>query len=162
MRHLKLTFIFAFAGSLAFASCEKKIMVQHAVPYQEIGATASSVIQDQDLPENVKAFLKKYYPDATVTAYEIKTIPEGKKYEVKLNNGAEIDFDNDGNWEEISDKQGIPEYIIPKNIQSYVSKTYPGIKIESIDKEQNKIKVELLNDLDLEFDLQGNFLRIDP
>jgi len=172
MKNPKLMLIFSFAGSMLFASCEKKVIVQNPVPAQETArdvqladssSSAASAVQNQDLPKKVKDFLNQYYPNATIAAYEVKTIPAiGKKYEVKLNNGAEIDFDSNGNWEEISDKQGVPDTLIPTSIKSYVSKNYQGTKIESIDKERNKIKVELINDLDLEFDLKGNFLRIDP
>jgi len=115
----------------------------------------------QQMPANVKSFLAKYYPKATVIKYEAKTTLVGKKYEVKLNNGAEIDFDKNGNWEEISDKQGVPNVLIPAKIKSYLNQHYKGVAVESIDKDGNKIKVDLLNDIDLEFDKNGNFLRVD-
>ena len=104
--------------------------------------------------------MAKYYPKATVAKYESKNTLVGRKYEVKLNNGAEIDFDKNGNWEEISDKQGVPTDLIPVKIKAYVDKKYKGVKVEAIDKEKNKIKVDLNNDIDLDFDKNGNFVRI--
>ncbi|SDF26171.1 PepSY-like domain-containing protein [Epilithonimonas hungarica] len=115
----------------------------------------------QEMPATIKSFLAKYYPKATVVKYEAKSTVVGKKYEVKLNNGAEIDFDKNGNWEEISDKQGIVSALIPAKIKAYLDQHYKGIKVESIDKERNKIKVDLQNDIDLEFDKNGKFLRVD-
>lgn len=145
-----------FSGSLFFQAVEKN--------ETRLNPEVSSVnisIGFQTMPANVKSFLAKYYPKATVAKYEAKNTVVGKKYEVKLNNGAEIDFDKNGNWEEISDKQGVPSALIPASINAYIAKNYKGIKVESIDKESNKIKVDLMNDIDLEFDKNGKFLRID-
>jgi hypothetical protein len=115
----------------------------------------------QEMPATIKSFLAKYYPKATVVKYEAKSTVVGKKYEVKLNNGAEIDFDKNGNWEEINDKQGVSSALIPAKIKTYLNQHYKGVKVESIDKERNKIKVDLQNDIDLEFDKNGKLLRID-
>lgn len=156
MKLNKLSLVMLFSGSLFF----------HAVEKNEVSLTTevNSVnisTMFQTMPANVKSFLAKYYPKATVAKYEAKNTVVGKKYEVKLNNGAEIDFDKNGNWEEISDKQGVPSALIPATINAYLVKNYKGIKVESIDKESNKIKVDLMNDIDLEFDKNGKFLRID-
>lgn len=145
-----------FSGSLFFQAVGKnEISVNSEVKSVNVESAF------QTLPANVKNFLAKYYPKATVSKYEAKTTVVGKKYEVKLNNGAEIDFDKNGNWEEISDKQGVPTALIPASIKAYIAKNYKGVKVESIDKESNKIKVDLMNDIDLEFDKNGKFLRID-
>lgn len=145
-----------FSGSLFFHAVEKN----EVSPKTEVNSVNVSTMF-QTMPANVKNFLAKYYPKATVAKYEAKNTVVGKKYEVKLNNGAEIDFDKNGNWEEISDKMGVPMSLIPVKIKAYLDKKYKGVKVESIDKEKNKIKVELLNDIDLEFDKTGNFLRLD-
>lgn len=145
-----------FSGSLFFQAVEKN---ETRLSPEVNSVNISTMFQT--MPANVKSFLAKYYPKATVVKYEAKNTVVGKKYEVKLNNGAEIDFDKNGNWEEISDKQGVPSALIPVTIKAYLAKNYKGIKVESIDKESNKIKVDLMNDIDLEFDKNGKFLRVD-
>ena len=156
MKLNKLSLVMLFSGSLFFQAVEKNETRLNP----EVSSVNISTIF-QTMPANVKSFLAKYYPKATVAKYEAKNTVVGKKYEVKLNNGAEIDFDKNGNWEEISDKQGVPSALIPATIKAYIAKNYKSIKVESIDKESNKIKVDLMNDIDLEFDKNGKFLRID-
>ena len=56
---------------------------------------------------------------------------------------------------------GVPSSVVPSKVQAYVRKYYPQNKIVYWEKEWNKQKVELDNDLDLEFTLKGDFLRID-
>lgn len=156
MKLNKLSCILMFSGTMLFQAAEKKeITFKTEINSEEVSSPF------QQMPANIKSFLAKYYPKATVAKYESKTTVAGKKYEFKLNNGAEIDFDKNGNCEEISDKQGVPSALIPATINAYLSKNYKGVKVESIDKESNKIKVDLINDIDLEFDKNGKFLRID-
>jgi len=156
MKSNKLSLVLLFSGAMLFQAVEKK-----EVSFNSEVKSINISVPFQQMPANIKSFLAKYYPKATVAKYEAKTTVVGKKYEVKLNNGAEIDFDKNGNWEEISDKQGVPAALIPASIKTYLAKNYKGVNVESIDKESNKIKVDLINDIDLEFDKNGKFLRID-
>lgn len=153
MKLNKINLVLLFAGTLFFQANDKV--------NSDLLNPVNLSVSYQQMPANVKSFIAKHYPKATVIKYESKTTLTGKKYEVKLNNGAEIDFDKNGNWEEISDKQGVPTVLIPAKIKSYLNQHYKGVKVESIDKDGNKIKVDLLNDIDLEFDKNGNFLRVD-
>lgn len=156
MKLNKLSLVMIFSGTLFFQAVEKnEIDLNNEINSLNVSASF------QTMPANIKSFLAKYYPKATVVKYESKSTVVGKKHEVKLNNGAEIDFDKNGNWEEISDKQGVPSALIPAKIKTYLAQKYKGVKVEAIDKEKNKIKVDLINDIDLEFDKNGNFLRID-
>lgn len=153
MKLNKINLIWLFAGTLFFQANDKV--------NSDLLNPVNLSVSYQQMPANVKSFIAKHYPKATVIKYESKTTLTGKKYEIKLNNDAEIDFDKNGNWEEISDKQGVPTVLIPAKIKSYLNQHYKGVKVESIDKDGNKIKVDLLNDIDLEFDKNGNFLRVD-
>jgi len=157
MKLNKLSLVMLFSGTLLFQANDKIDLKINPEISNPINLSSSY----QQMPANVKSFIAKYYPKATVVKYEAKTTLVGKKYEVKLNNGAEIDFDKNGNWEEISDKQGVPTALIPAKIKTYLDQKYKGVKVEAIDKESNKIKVDLLNDIDLEFDRNGKFLRVD-
>lgn len=156
MKLNKLSLVMLLSGTLFLQAVNK-----NEIGLNPIGNSVNVPSSFQTMPANIKSFLAKYYPKATVAKYEAKSTVVGKKYEVKLNNGAEIDFDKNGNWEEISDKQGVPTALIPVKIKTYLDQKYKGLKVESIDKEKNKIKVDLMNDIDLEFDKNGKFLRID-
>lgn len=156
MKLNKLSLVLVFSGSLLLQAVGK-----NEITINLVANPVKSSEFYQEMPATIKSFLGKYYPKATVVKYEAKSTVVGKKYEVKLNNGAEIDFDKNGNWEEISDKQGISFALIPAKIKAYLNQNYKGIKVEKIDKERNKIKIDLQNDIDLEFDKNGKFLRID-
>ena len=83
-------------------------------------------------------------------------------YKVLLTGGTEIEFDGKGNWEEIDgNKKAIPNTVLPQKITSYVASNYKGQGVEKIEKESWGYQIELLSGLEIEFDNNGKFLRID-
>lgn len=123
-------------------------------------------IGDEDLPAVSKSFINDFFSNAKITSV-IKD-KEGAnlfEYEVKLNNGVDIKFDQVGNWLDVearNDREALPNtsFILPA-IVSYVNSSYPSVGINGIDREPNGFDVELTNDVDLIFDSQGNFIRED-
>ncbi len=117
------------------------------------------------LPDVAKKFVAEHFPDATILNVDNKQSPitDGTVFEVKLSDKTEIDFDKDGEWREINAEDGValPLSVLPTNIQDYVKKNYANVQVLSVDKEMDYIAVDLANDTDLIFDLDGNFLRID-
>lgn len=154
-------------GSLPYTAMTPGTSAQSAaMPDDSVtGLTVRNEAQkSQEMPASVRRFLNRYYKNIGVVKYKTKTtVGKGKQYEIELENGVETEFDNSGNWTEIKDYKGVPASLVPRKISSYVSQKYPDIKIKSIEKEtrKKKIEVELLDGTDLEFDLAGNFLRID-
>ena len=70
--------------------------------------------------------------------YEVKTKTSGIEYEIELNNQVEMDFDNDENWRELKDNNGVPDVLLPAKVKSYVTQNYKDIKIAKIDLKENK------------------------
>lgn len=122
------------------------------------------VIQKNELPKAAQTFIQKYFGEETPsqiikdTDHLIYT-----EYKVFLNNGVEIEFDDNGNWEEIKNQanQAIPTNFIAKPILDYVKKSFPNTHIVKIEKDKRGFDVELSNGIDLEFNSKGNFVRID-
>lgn len=149
MRKIGFNLSVLCAGVLLFTSCEKE-----------------EVISSNDLPSTATIFLKDYFSDVQIlSVVKEKDIIGGSTFEVLLNNGIEVKFDSNGDWDEVEakdDRQAIPTGFITPNITNYVNSKYAPALINSIDKEKATFDVELTNGLDLEFDREGNFLRIDP
>lgn len=123
-----------------------------------------SAISASDLPIAATTFVTTYFPNATYLTIkkQYKADNDGSIYDVHLTNGFEVDFDANGNWIDIDgNHQAIPVELVPEKIQTYITTNYANQFAISIDKEPTYIEVELSNNLELVFDLQGNFLRID-
>jgi hypothetical protein len=83
-------------------------------------------------------------------------------YTVLLSDGSKVEFDSKGKWESVENKKsGVPASVIPAKIKEYVATNYPSLLIVKIEKSMYGYEVELSNDLDLKFDANGNFQRVD-
>lgn len=110
------------------------------------------------LPAAAQQFIAQYFANATIVNVELDDFV----YEVLLSNGAEIDFDMNGNWREVDCHTfAVPQDIVPANIQNFVATSYPNNFIVKIELKNQRYEIELNNHLDLVFDINGNFLYID-
>lgn len=84
-------------------------------------------------------------------------------YEVILNDGTEISFDRNGNWDniEVGPQGNIPSALIPKAIISYIKSAQPGQKILGIEKNRSNYEVELANGVEMKFSKDGQFIKYD-
>lgn len=119
------------------------------------------VISVDNLPTNVQTFLQTHFPSQEVRMVE----KDNDSYDVYLINGFEIEFTLSGEWDDVDGRgQQIPASIvalIPTNIPTYVTTNYPNQFIVEINKEHFGYEIDLNNNMELEFDTEGNFLRID-
>ena len=120
------------------------------------------IIPFNQLPAKAKTFIHQYFKDVKVMNVIQDKDVFSKDFDVNFENGTKIEFDRTGNWKEIKTLSGsVPSSLVPAKIKQYISNNYKGASIVEIDKDTYKIDVELSNGVDLDFDKNGNFLRID-
>ncbi len=119
------------------------------------------VISYDKLPVTSQSFIESHFPG--VEAVLVEKDDDG--YDVRLSNGVEIDFNLNGEWDEVDGKnQELPEGIrslIPASIVEYVTTNYPDQAIVEINKEPYGYEVGLSNAVELEFNADGEFIRVD-
>lgn len=119
------------------------------------------MIPVEQLPAAAKTFIKQHFPQQGI-AYAQKDGFVRPTFEARLNNGTEIDFDTNGNWDKVDCKlTAVPAELIPEAIANYVKANFPGNAITKIDKERHGFDIELDNDLDLKFNKSGQFFGMD-
>ncbi|MGO3194433.1 MAG: PepSY-like domain-containing protein [Sphingobacterium sp.] len=123
------------------------------------------IIKTEDLPATGQSFLKEHFGDQKIISVEKENEgSEGIEYEARLDNGVVVKFDKDGVWKEADAPANLylPTAFILPTIVNYVGTEYPDAGINDIDKERAGFDVELTSGLDLVFNLDGDFVRIDP
>ncbi|NDV47361.1 hypothetical protein D0T49_09920 [Paludibacter sp. 221] len=116
----------------------------------------------EKLPTAAKEFVEKHFSKEQISYIKIDEELVYTTYEVVFVSGTEIEFTRDGEWKEIDTKlNAIPDSIVPANILQYVKNNFKDASIKQIEKRKRTYEVELSNHLDLKFDMQGNFIRID-
>ncbi|GEM_PF-236592 len=134
-----------------------------------ISGGEGAIINKENLPQPALSFL-----DAHFTNINIRYIKQdNNEYEVYLN-GYDLEFDLQGNWTKVDGYVGYIKTALPASfltldpvntINSYIVTNYPGRSIMEIEKDYDNgvmhYDVKLDNSLDLVFDAQGRFIRID-
>ena len=118
-------------------------------------------VSTRDLPQTIQSFLASHFPNASVAT----TIKDGNDYEIRMNNGWEMEFDHNGQWENIDCKRDeVPASVlalIPETIVSYINSNFATAFITEISRDRSGYDVELSNGLDMKFSSKGIFKAID-
>ena len=111
------------------------------------------VINYNQLPQNSQQFVNKYFGAKQVGSVLLDDDFFSKEYKVYLANGTKVEFDGNRNT--------IPTGFVPAKITNYVKRSFPNTKIIKIEKDNNSIEAKLNNGLEVKFDRNGNFVKID-
>jgi len=115
-------------------------------------------VNPTELPVAILSYIQQNYPAASITKVELS----GNVYEVYLNNGIELYFNQNGEFLGFQmDDLIISINELPQAILDYVAVNYPNQTIVKAEIDDNRYEVELNNEIELYFDLNGNFLFAD-
>lgn len=158
-------------SSMAMYSCQSKSEKQTYTEIEENGQqkiettdSDETLVQTNNLPQNAQMFIKQNFGSETLQSVIKENDRKGDEYKVQLSNGIKIEFDANGEWKEVKAElanQSVGALFLPQITRDYLSTNYPNIGVESVDRDVQGIDVDLLNGIDLKFDTNGNFLRID-
>lgn len=119
------------------------------------------VISPNDLPATSNNYVTTHFPSQKIVQ-AVKEVDDLKTtWKVYLDNGTKLEFNKSGDIIDIESNQELPDSVIPSAILNYVNTNYPSEFIKEWELDSTKQDVKLSNGLTLEFDRNGNFLRID-
>ncbi len=121
----------------------------------------NTILPENEYPAEIVAFVQTHFSGANIVKLVRERDGAEVKYEVRLSSGVKLEFNSDKRVIEIESYTKLPDSVIPAKILDYVQKNYPNAFIVSWELERNKQSVKLNSGIELEFDLAGNFLRID-
>lgn len=142
-------------NTLKFISCSAILFIFTQVNAQD------RYLQSNEYPEKIVSFVKTHFPEDQIVTIKEEKERRKVEYEVKLNSRTELEFDGKFSVKKIESKTGLPDSVLPEKIVKYVAENYPGRKIEEWKKKRRYQEIELDNSLELEFDFDGNFMKID-
>lgn len=119
------------------------------------------VVLYSQVPSEIKDYVTTHFPKHSVIQSEIDMEGLSKQYELILSEGIELEFNNKNQIVEIDGKSKLPDNVIPKKIRQYILTNYPSNVITDWEIDGKNQQIGLDNDLDLEFKMNGDFIRID-
>jgi hypothetical protein len=118
------------------------------------------ILNDSEIPTTIKSYVETHFADNTIILV-VKDFEDNiTTYEVFLNNKIDLEFNSSFEITSIESSTKLPDSVIPQPILTYVAENYPNNFITDWELETTYQEVELDNDLELEFTLTGDFVRI--
>ena len=125
-----------------------------------VACDKEKVVHNDDLPANASGFITTHYSGKEILQV-VKELDNLKTYyHVYLNNGTKLDFSRQGNIKKVEGTEEIPDTVIPLLVLNYVDTNYPAAFIRGWDLDDTNQEIKLSTDVELEFDKNGNFLRV--
>ena len=142
----------------------KKLVLAICITFSSFSLVAQT--NTGNLPAAAKNFIEEHFSSSSISEVKENSswqIWEDEKFEVSLSNGIEIDFDENGNAIEIDSNAGeaIPLTALPSKIADYLNENYADVVVISWEKSKNDQEVELENGVEIEFDADANFIKLD-
>ena len=121
----------------------------------------TAMAQNNSTPEITK-FVQQYFPNASI----LMVNSEWDEYEVRLNDGTQIEFNRSSEWKKVDCKHSttytvVPAELVPEQISTYVNSSFANQGIIKIEKKRRGWEIELNNELEIKFDKKFNVTKID-
>lgn len=117
----------------------------------------------ENFPEPAQRFLRTYFSTITV-AYSFSEERYGALFfRVKYSDGTDVRFYENGEWQRVKmHYKTVPDGILPPKIKQYMQNSpYRKVAIKEIERKPYGFELELLSDIEILFDHEGNFLGLD-
>lgn len=141
----------------------KKFILAMTVPmmFLLVSCDKEKVVNNDDLPASATSFINTHYSAQAIRQVVKERDDLKTEYHVYLDNNTKLEFNRDGEIKEIEGTERIPDAILQPLIVSYVNDNYAPAFIREWKKSSTNQEVEISTGVELLFDSNGNFLRVD-
>lgn len=146
---------------------KKVLMMLTAASVMMIAASCDDdekVIAADKLPQTAKDFIEAHFADATISRV-VKDTEGNTEYDVKLNNGFELEFNKSGDWRDVDGNGGeLPASFLaelPESILTYAETNHGTQAFIKVELNKSRYEVELTGGLEIIFTTEGEFVRYD-
>ena len=139
----------------------KSSLVAIALTVSLISCAKDEVIPVSQLPVEIKTYISTHFPSNTIVQVVKDLDGLTKTYDVMLSDQISLEFNRKNQIIDIDGKTALPNSVIPEKIRQYVTANYPTNVITDWELDDRNQQIQLDNGLDLEFTMNGDFIRID-
>ena len=142
----------------------KASLMATVVVFSLTGCDKEEIIPSSDLPSEITNYISTHFPNNTIVQAIKDRDGLTKTYDILLSESISLEFNRKKEIVDIDGVDGItqlPNSVIPEKILQYVTTNYPTNFITDWELDDKNQQVQLDNGLDLEFNMKGDFLRID-
>ena len=139
------------------------LLIVSIVGMMPILADNDKIITREELPEKAQVFLTQHFEGIEILyAKAEREMGVIMSYDVLLDGEVKVEFNRSGEWTSVDcERNRVPNGVLPQGVLDYVTKKFAKSYVVEIERGMMGYDVKLSNDLDLEFDKNGKFLRVD-
>ncbi len=139
------------------------LFVVSIVAVMPILADNDKMVTREELPEKAQIFIDTHFVNVDVLyAKAERDMGIITSYDVVLEGDVKIEFNRTGEWMSVDcERSQVPNAVLPQGVLDYVTKKFAKAYVVEIERNMMGYDVKLSNDLDLDFDKNGKFLRVD-
>ena len=120
------------------------------------------MLTKEELPEKARVFLDRHFEQFGGYAKAERDMGVVASYDVVLEGDVKIEFNRCGDWISVDCEKGqVPDSVLPQEVLDYVRKRFARAYVVEIERGVMGYDVKLSNDLELDFDKSGKFMRVD-
>lgn len=119
------------------------------------------VLSESEIPTEIIAYKTTHFPENEIVNAIKDTEGNIVTYDIYLSGNFELDFNSNYEITDIDGISKLPDSVIPPVILDYVAQNYASNVITDWELEHNHQQIELNNGVELEFEMNGTFIRID-
>lgn len=119
------------------------------------------IVPATELPNEITEYVSTHFPVNTIIQSTEDKDGFTKTYDVLLDGNISLEFNRKKEIIDIESLSELPNSVIPTKIKSYVETNYPNNVIIGWGLDDKNQEVQLDNGVGLEFNMNGDFLRID-
>ena len=125
-------------------------------------SAAPQAVDFDKLPKNSQEFVQKNFPNENIKSVEMDRQSSWDKYTVYFNSGNQVSFEGgSGDCSQIIMKNGsIPATALPSKVRNYVAGKYPSQNITMWETTSDGYKIGLSDRTMIDFDKDGNFVKM--
>lgn len=139
----------------------KILLIATAFLFSLTSCEKEKILTISELPTEITAYVSTHFPNNTITQAIMERDGLSKTYDILLSENINLEFNRKKEIIEIDGETQLPNSVIPEKILQYVTVNYPTNFITDWKLDGKNQEVQLDNGLNLEFNMKGDFLRID-
>ncbi len=132
-----------------------------AVALLVVGCDKEKVVSTDRLPGNAQTYITQHFSGHEILQVVKERDDLKTSYEVYLSEGYKLDFDKNGKIRGVEGSNRLPDSVVPPSLLTYVNSQYPDQFVRDWELDDRGQEIKLSNGMELQFDKEGNFLRID-
>lgn len=141
---------------------KKMIFSAFAIFAFSVMATCREIpINYDQLPAVARSYISSNFANDEVVLVTVDDDVIRPDYEVKLSSGVKLEFDNSGQLEKVSSRNGIPATLIPQEIRDYVTVRYKDVGYLEYEVGKKTYEVKLTNHFELKFNRNFHLVEVD-